>query len=70
MQLARQKSSACSTMVATKMNLTRDGAFSIVALREIAFEQQTALNKVRERHDKFERILNKEHEGGWIGWSL
>jgi hypothetical protein len=48
----------------------KDAAFSVAALREIAFDSHTALNKVRERQGKEMRLLTKDTEGGWIGWSL
>ena len=45
-------------------------SFSVAALREIAFEQHTALIKVRERQKAIDRRLDKTNEGGWIGWPL
>ncbi len=49
-----------------------DGSFSVAALREIAFDSHTALNKVRERRADQVRILDKHapNAGGWIGWTL
>ncbi len=47
-----------------------DSAFSIGGLREIAFDSQTAYNKVREKAEGDSRVLDKQKEGGWIGWSL
>lgn len=49
-----------------------DASFSVAAVREIAFSQVTALNKVREKRGDETRLLDKNQEGagGWIGWSL
>jgi hypothetical protein len=47
-----------------------DASFTVAGLREIAFDQHTALNKVRESRGGETRILDKKNEGGWIGWSL
>ena len=49
-----------------------DASFSVAALREIAFDQHTALNKVREKRGAETHLLDKNQEGagGWIGWSL
>lgn len=45
-------------------------SFSVAALREIAFDQHTALIKVREKQGNQVEQLDKHREGGWIGWSL
>ncbi len=49
-----------------------DASFSIAGLREIAFSQVTALNKVREKRGDETRVLDKNQQGagGWIGWAL
>ncbi|WP_081885981.1 glycosyl hydrolase family 28-related protein [Haloferula sp. BvORR071] len=47
-----------------------DASFSVAGLREIAFDQHTALNKVRERRGDQTRTLDKHTEGGWIAWPL
>ncbi len=47
-----------------------DASFSVAALREIAFNSHTVLNKVRESRSSETRILDRETEGGWIGWTL
>ncbi len=47
-----------------------EGAFSVAALREIAFNQQTAFTKVQELRGGQKRVLDKKTEDGWIGWSL
>ncbi len=49
-----------------------DASFSVAGLREIAFDQHTALYKVREKRGTETRVLDKNQPGagGWIGWSL
>lgn len=47
-----------------------NGSFSVAALREIAFDQHTALIKVREKQAETRKELDKQNEGGWIGWTL
>ncbi|MDX1963158.1 MAG: glycoside hydrolase family 55 protein [Pirellulales bacterium] len=47
-----------------------DSSFSVAGLREIAFDSHTATVKVRERRGAVEKILDKQTEGGWIGWTL
>lgn len=47
-----------------------NGSFSVAALREIAFDQHTALIKVREKQATTSQELDKHNEGGWIGWTL
>ena len=49
-----------------------DASFSVAALREIAFDSHTALNKVSEKRGEETRVLDKHKPdmGGWIGWSL
>ena len=47
-----------------------DSSFSIAGLREIAFDSHTAYNKVQESVGNETRLLDKQKEGGWIGWSL
>lgn len=47
-----------------------NGSFSVAALREIAFDQHTALIKVREKQAETTKELDKQNEGGWIGWTL
>ena len=52
--------------------IVEDASFSLAGIREIAFDQHTALNKVRETRSGETRTLDKEAPGagGWIGWSL
>jgi len=50
--------------------LIEDSSFSIAGLREIAFDSHTAYNKVQESVGNETRLLDKQKEGGWIGWSL
>lgn len=50
--------------------LVDNASFSVTGLREIAFESHTATNKVREIRSKENRLLTKQTEGGWIGWTL
>jgi hypothetical protein len=47
-----------------------DASLTIAGLREIAFESNTALNKVREKRGEDTRIIDREKESGWIGWAL
>lgn len=47
-----------------------NSSFSVAALRELAFDQHTALIKVRERQGETLQQLDKSSEGGWIGWTL
>jgi len=47
-----------------------EAAFSVAALREIAFDSHTAYNKVRETYQGQSKTLDKQNEGGWIGWTL
>jgi hypothetical protein len=52
--------------------IVEDASFSLAGIREIAFNQHTALNKVRETRGGETRTLDKHAPGagGWIGWSL
>ncbi|MCW1912917.1 glycoside hydrolase family 55 protein [Luteolibacter sp. GHJ8] len=50
--------------------VVEDASFSVAGMREIAFDQHTALNKVRERRGNETRLLDKHAEGGWIAWPL
>jgi hypothetical protein len=50
--------------------LVEESSFSIAGLREIAFDSHTAYNKVREKVGSNTKVLDKQKEGGWIGWSL
>lgn len=52
--------------------LVENSDFSVAGLREIAFDQHTVLNKVRESHGRETKLLTKKDEGqgGWIGWAL
>jgi hypothetical protein len=52
--------------------IVEDASFSLAGIREIAFDQHTALNKVRETRAGEARTLDKHapEAGGWIGWSL
>jgi Pectate lyase superfamily protein len=52
--------------------IIEDAAFSLAGIREIAFNQHTFLNKVRETRSGETRIFDKNtvQEHGWIGWSL
>lgn len=52
------------------MFLVEDSSFSVAGLREIAFDSHTAYVKVKETQQGKTRILDKQTEGGWIGWSL
>jgi hypothetical protein len=47
-----------------------EAAFSVAALREIAFDSHTAYNKVSETYEGQSKTLDKQNEGGWIGWTL
>jgi hypothetical protein len=47
-----------------------EAAFSVAGLREIAFDSHTACNKVRETYQGETKTLDKQAEGGWIGWTL
>ena len=46
--------------------------FSLAGIRELAFNQHTFLNKVRETRGSETRLYHKNtvQEHGWIGWSL
>ena len=52
--------------------IVEDSNFSLAGIREIAFNQHTFLNKVRETRAGETRIFDKHtvKEHGWIGWSL
>ena len=52
--------------------IVEDASFTLAGIREIAFNQHTALNKVRETRAGEVRIFDKNtvKEHGWIGWSL
>jgi hypothetical protein len=52
--------------------VVEDSSFSLAGIREIAFDQHTFLNKVKETRQGETRIYNKHttQEHGWIGWSL
>jgi hypothetical protein len=52
--------------------VVEDASFSLAGIREIAFDQHTALNKVRETRRGETRMLDKHAPGanGWMGWSL
>jgi hypothetical protein len=50
--------------------IVEESAFSVAGLREIAFDSHTAYNKVQETAAGEVRTLDKQNEGGWIGWSL
>jgi Pectate lyase superfamily protein len=52
--------------------IVSDASFSVAAVREIAFDQHTALNKVRETRGTETKIYDKHQPGcgGWFGWSL
>lgn len=52
--------------------LVEDASFTLAGIREIAFNQHTFLNKVRETRAGETRIYHKNtvQEHGWIGWSL
>ena len=52
--------------------IVEDSSFSLAGIREIAFNQHTFLNKVRETRAGETRIFDKHtvKEHGWIGWSL
>ncbi len=49
-----------------------DASFTLAGIREIAFDQHTFLNKVRETRSGEVRLWHKNRrpEHGWIGWSL
>lgn len=49
-----------------------NASFSLAGIREIAFNQHTFLNKVRETRGEETRIWHKNtvQEHGWISWSL
>lgn len=49
-----------------------EASFSLAGIREIAFNQHTFLNKVRETRAGETRVYHKNtvQEHGWIGWSL
>jgi hypothetical protein len=52
--------------------LIEDSSFTLAGIREIAFDQHTALNKVIEKRGSETRTFDKNapKAGGWIGWSL
>ncbi len=52
--------------------IVEDSSFSLAGIREIAFNQHTARNKVRETRSGETRTFDKNtvKEHGWIGWSL
>ena len=52
--------------------IVEESSFSLTGAREIAFDQHTALNKVRETRAGETRTLDKHQPGagGWIAWSL
>ena len=52
--------------------LVEGASFSLAGIREIAFDQHPALNKIREQRGGETRTLDKNQPGagGWIGWSL
>ncbi len=52
--------------------IVEDASFSLAGVREIAFNQHTALNKVREQRRGETRVLDKNQPGagGWFVWSL
>jgi hypothetical protein len=47
-----------------------DASFSVVGLREIAFDVPTYNRKVVEKRGAETRTLGSDKEGGWIGWTL
>lgn len=52
--------------------IVEDSSFTLAGIREIAFDQHTFLNKVRETRAGETRLYHKKtvQEHGWIGWSL
>lgn len=42
-----------------------DASFSVAAIREIAFDSHTALNKVREKRGEETRVLDKNQPRRW-----
>ncbi len=52
--------------------IINDASFTVAGMRELAFDQHTALNKVRETRSGETRVLDKHQPGaeGWISWSL
>jgi hypothetical protein len=52
--------------------IVEDASFTLAGIREIAFNQHTFLNKVRETRGGETRLYHKNtvQEHGWIGWSL